>query len=247
MDDDFPNIGRRINCFPDLASSWRRGRFEGVKGTKKIKLLSIFILVLSMRLFFYIFFNPYAQAYFSGSINLPSSEVIDPMAKIGKSMLPNEGKPDKICQDGKIDIDFQREFELGGEDIGILLAGYPIQEMAGKICEGDQSVGAFLIGIAKKESDWGKHSPQKNGRNCYNYWGFKGSYNLTESGYSCFDSPDQAVEIVGGKIKELINKNINTPERMVVWKCGSSCSGHDPLSVRKWISDVSKYYYQFSS
>ena len=123
-----------------------------------------------------------------------------------------------------------------------LIADSPLKEMLPFIAECDEETAAFLIAIAKKESDFGKHSPKKGGRDCFNYWGYRGIYNQTASGYSCFDSPEQAVEVVGGRIRELIEKKINTAEKMVVWKCGSTCAGHDPVSVRKWISDVALYY-----
>ena len=104
---------------------------------------------------------------------------------------------------------------------------------------------ADLVAIAKKESNWWKYSPQKDGKSCYNYWGYRGSYNQTRSGYSCFDSPKQAVDEVGGRMAELIDQEINTPQKMVVWKCGRICSAHDPYSVNKWIQDVDLYYNKF--
>ncbi|MFA5899091.1 MAG: hypothetical protein WC829_08255 [Hyphomicrobium sp.] len=122
-----------------------------------------------------------------------------------------------------------------------LVVGHPIEEMLPYIAKCDSETAIFLIAIAKKESDWGEHSPKKEGKNCYNYWGYRGTYNQTDSGYSCFDSPEQAIEVVGRRIGELLAKNIDTPQKMVVWKCGSSCAGHDPASVRKWISDVALY------
>ena len=128
-----------------------------------------------------------------------------------------------------------------------ILAGYPMQEMTSEIAKKDKDVSAFLIAIAKKESNWGKHSPQKNGKSCYNYWGYRGSYNATDSGYSCFDNPTQAISVVGGRIEDLINQTIDTPEKMVVWKCGRSCSWDNPTAVKKWISDVSLYYHKINS
>jgi len=114
--------------------------------------------------------------------------------------------------------------------------------MAPYLAKEDGQTASFLIAIAKKESNWGKHSPQKSGRDCYNYWGYKDGYKQTESGYSCFDSPEQAIETVGGRIDNLIGKKIDTPAEMVVWKCGSSCAGHDSQDVKKWIADVGLYY-----
>lgn len=131
------------------------------------------------------------------------------------------------------------------KDIKKLVAGHPIERMAPYISHQNKDVAAYLVAIAKKESNWGKYSPQKDGKSCYNYWGYRGTYNQTASGYSCFDSPRQAIRVVGGRISELINQNIDTPGEMIVWKCGASCSGHDPASVNKWIQDVGLYYRKF--
>jgi len=128
--------------------------------------------------------------------------------------------------------------------IGKMVAGQPIAEMTPYIAKKDKNVAAYLVAIAKKESNWGKFAPQKDNKDCHNYWGYRGAYNQTASGYSCFDSPEQAVDVVGRRISDLVNKNIDTPKAMALaWKCGWDCSGHDPASVTKWVSDVS-YYYQ---
>ena len=104
-------------------------------------------------------------------------------------------------------------------------------------------VAAYLVGIAKKESSWGSASPSKDGKTCYNYWGYKGAGSREMAlGYGCFGSPEEAVKIVGARISKLLNQNLDSPARMVVWKCGSSCAGQDSAGVQKWISDVSIYY-----
>jgi len=124
-----------------------------------------------------------------------------------------------------------------------LTLGYPIEEMAPYISRKDRISAAFLVAIAKKESNWGKRSPQKDGKNCYNYWGYRGTYNQTDSGYSCFDNPEQAVEAVGKRIKELVEKKVDTPAKMVlIWKCGGDCSRHSFFSVKKWEWDVGFYF-----
>lgn len=143
-----------------------------------------------------------------------------------------------------------KSFEVkkqGSEIYSDMLSGSPMEDMVPAISKKNKEVASFLIAIAKKESDWGKHSPSKDGRDCFNYWGYRGTYNQTDSGYSCFDNPEQAVETVGGRIQELIDRDINTPERMIIWKCGSSCAGHDPHSVKKWIADISLYYKKLNS
>jgi hypothetical protein len=127
--------------------------------------------------------------------------------------------------------------------ISQMVSGHPIREMAPFIAEKDKDVAAYLVAIAKKESNWGKFSPKKGNKNCYNYWGYRGTYNQTKSGYSCFDSPQQAVDVVGKRISDLVDKEVDTPKGMALaWKCGWDCSGHDPASVTKWVSDVSYYY-----
>lgn len=123
-----------------------------------------------------------------------------------------------------------------------MVGNRPLADMIPYIFKQDRKTAIFLVAIAKKESDWGKYSPKKGRKECYNYWGFRGTYNQTTSGYSCFDSEEQAVEIVGRRINELIRNGADTPEKMVVWKCGKNCSGHSDQSVQKWISDVDFYY-----
>jgi flagellum-specific peptidoglycan hydrolase FlgJ len=175
-----------------------------------------------------------------------SLDPADPFQKIEKSESLNPKDFQKndtglaenaLSEKDKTDKDQERERAYQS-----LVSGHPIEAMVSFIAECDQETASFLIAIAKKESNWGIHSPKKDGRDCYNYWGYKGSYNQTKSGYSCFDSPEQAIEVVGGRIKKLIGQKIDTPGKMVVWKCGSSCAGHGSGDVQKWISDVSKYY-----
>lgn len=122
-----------------------------------------------------------------------------------------------------------------------LVSDQPIRKMIPFISMRDNTTASFLVAIAKKESNWGKFSPKKDGKECYNYWGYRGTYNQTKSGYSCFDSPEQAVDVVGNRIDELVAQEIDTPEEMVVWKCGRSCSSHSAYSVQKWIQDVDLY------
>ncbi len=125
-----------------------------------------------------------------------------------------------------------------------MVKGYPIEQMVPFIVEKDTKVAAFLIGIAKKESNWGKRSPKKNGKDCFNYWGYRDPDNTEGSdNHSCFSSPKEAVDIVSKRIENLINqKKLNTPADMIIWKCGFSCKDHSQESVRKWINDVGFYF-----
>jgi hypothetical protein len=110
------------------------------------------------------------------------------------------------------------------------------------ISKRDEKVAAFLVGIAKKESSFGSASPSKDGKTCYNYWGYKGSAGRgTGMGYACFASAEEAVRIVGDRIETLVGKQRNTPSRMVdTWKCGVSCA-KDP-GAPGWVSTVALYF-----
>lgn len=138
--------------------------------------------------------------------------------------------------------DFRFRMLLSG-----MLRDEPMEVMVPYLAQRDQETAAFLVSIARKESSWGEHAPSKDGIDCFNYWGYKGMGSRGAGmGYACFASPEEAVETVGNRIAELVHeRNLNSPERLIVWKCGSSCAGHSPESVAKWISDVRGVYSRF--
>ncbi|TXH08279.1 MAG: hypothetical protein E6Q06_00335 [Candidatus Moraniibacteriota bacterium] len=125
-----------------------------------------------------------------------------------------------------------------------LVKGYPIEDMLPYILEKDRIVAAFLIGIGKKESNWGKRVPVLDGQDCFNYWGYRGVRRLMGTGgHTCFNSRKDAVDTVALRIESLIySSKIDTPAKMIIWKCGYSCDGHSRESVRKWIADVDMYF-----
>jgi len=134
--------------------------------------------------------------------------------------------------------------------IKTMTKGYPIEKMAPEIARQDKIVAAFLVGIAKKESDWGKHVPVLEGKDCYNYWGFRAQREkMGTGGHTCFDSRSDAVTSVAKRIKNIIEKEkIKTPEGMVtVWKCGYDCSWDSPGAVKKWVKDVDGYFDEVDS
>lgn len=141
------------------------------------------------------------------------------------------------------DVEASKKEELEKKILS-MVKGYPIEKMVPYIMEKDQIVAAFLIGIAKKESGWGKHIPVLKGQDCYNYWGYRGKRKLMGTGgHTCFNSPEDAVDTVAKRIEWLINnKKLDTPAKMVIWKCGSACNKDDQAAVRKWISDVNLYF-----
>ncbi|MCX6761476.1 MAG: hypothetical protein NTY33_01325 [Candidatus Moranbacteria bacterium] len=229
------------------------------KGIGKPNIRGKMTLILAMGLFFSVYFQenstlatsvkadlevmPDASINSIDAIYEPSLLKFDPMEKVKNSVEKIElekqkEQQEKSAQERK-DTEPKNDQEQKYQD---LVSGSPLEEMLPFIAKCDNETASFLIAIAKKESDFGKYAPQKDGRDCFNYWGYRGTYNQTDSGYSCFDSPEQAIAMVGERIRELLDKKIDTAEKMVVWKCGSSCAGHDPAGVRKWISDVALYY-----
>ena len=146
---------------------------------------------------------------------------------------------------GLIEKQKKDEYE---QEIREMVKGYPIEKMIPYIMEKDKTVAAFLIGIAKKESNWGKRVPVLNGRDCYNYWGYRGIRKLMGTGgHTCFNSRQDAVDTVAGRLEFLIsNHKLDTPAKMIIWKCGSACHKDDQAAVRKWISDVDMYFDKLS-
>ncbi|MCK9378945.1 MAG: hypothetical protein M0P97_02260 [Candidatus Moranbacteria bacterium] len=137
------------------------------------------------------------------------------------------------------------EKEKTEKEIEEMVKGYPIEKMLPYILEQDRIVAAFLISIAKKESNWGKRVPTLDGQDCYNYWGYRGQRRLMGTGgHTCFNSRKDAVDTVAKRIKWLVeNKKLNTPEKMIIWKCGSDCDATGGQeAARKWISDVNMYF-----
>ncbi len=202
-----------------------------IRGKGKLKMLKKIFLTATWGMFFLVYFN----------INMPvisASDNFDARKTTFFKFDPMEKIKNKLKKPVPVDNLKNNQEKIYRE----LIANSPLEEMIPFMLDCDSETTAFLIAIAKKESDWGRHAPKKAGNDCFNYWGYRGTYNQTISGYSCFDSPEQAIAVVGERIKELLNKKINTAEKMVIWKCGSDCSKHDPISVRKWISDVAVYY-----
>ena len=174
--------------------------------------------------------------------DLPQASIADPtfelykIEELCKKAEKKELKKPRIPEDPQV-LALQEELEK-------ILTDTPMEEMIEPISKQDRTVAAFLVGIAFKESKFGVYSPKKNGTDCYNYWGFKGKTNTVAGGYSCFSSPQEAVSVVGASLEKFaLQQNRNTPAKMTIWKCGSSCATHTPESVAKWISDVAIYFY----
>jgi hypothetical protein len=130
------------------------------------------------------------------------------------------------------------------KDLSILVKGHPIEMMIPYIAKKDRVTAAYLIGIAKKESNWGKRHPALAGQDCYNYWGFRAQRErMGSGGHTCFDSPREAVDVVSRRIAEIIERNdAQSAHDMLVWKCGSDCSvTGGQRDADKWALDVDFY------
>lgn len=156
----------------------------------------------------------------------------------------NEINITKLTESAK---DFDVEKETLREDIAKIVKGTPMAAMVNSIAEKDRLVAAFIVGIAMKESKFGVYSPHIGGRDCFNYWGLKAGGKTTAGGYTCFNSPDEAVSVVGKTVEKMIARGVRSPAQAISWKCGSSCAGHGAENVRKWIVDVGINFYKIKS
>jgi hypothetical protein len=232
----------------DKAKNWIEGRIQTVSKNKKISII-IILIILSGCFFYNQLISVFPQCFaddYKLEGKLPQEKKL---VAANFSDLPADSQKELskkiLSSNNMLDIDNSeksRKNEMK-KQIYQLVGNSPIKDMVPSIIKLDGRVAAFVIGIAKKESDWGKHAPTQSGKTCYNYWGYKGFGSRGVSmGYACFGSPEEAVNIVGKRIEKLVFNNINEPRKMLVWKCGSSCAGHDPAGVQKWVSDVSLYY-----
>lgn len=230
------------------AKDWIEGRIHSVLKDNKISII-IFLIIIS-GFFFYnqllgVFPHFFADSYDVKGYILDEKDWIAGIVETNASDAKKIEREKSYLIKNEIVIENEEEGVDNSTEIQLrqMVGSAPIEEMIPSITKLDRRVAAFVVGIAKKESDWGRHAPTQGGETCYNYWGYKGVGSRgTSTGYACFGSPEEAVETIGTRIGSLVSKNINEPRKMLVWKCGSSCAGHDPAGVQKWVSDVSLYY-----
>jgi hypothetical protein len=128
-----------------------------------------------------------------------------------------------------------------------MVTGYPIEKMVPRIAEKNPVVAAFMISIARQESEWGKHVPLYQGEDCWNYWGWRGKNPVGTGGHTCFLSPEDAVDTVAKRLEFLVgNQKLNTPAKMIIWKCGD-CSWDNQRDMQRWINTVNKYFQKFDT
>ncbi len=182
--------------------------------------------------------------YLGGGVFADEKKPVEEVPEKVANVVVDDYNPD---QDVFFEYFSQAADEEYEKNIREMVKGYPIEEMVPYILTKDRLTAAFLIGIAKKESNWGKRVPVLNGQDCYNYWGYRGIRRMMGTGgHTCFNSREDAVDTVAKRLDRLIHsEQLNTPEKLVVWKCGFSCQGHSRESVKKWISDVDMYYSKF--
>lgn len=200
----------------------------------KRNILPVLILITGSILFYYSNSPYYSYNHKNNSLNINESEKNLDIANSTKVLMINEAEATSLDEDI---LTIKKSEEMRNK-INELVKDTPMEAMVDDIVKRDKIVAAFLLGIGMKESKYGIYSPKKDGNDCYNYWGYRGKENKTASGYSCFDSPEHAVQVVGDRIEELVGYGRDTPEKMIVWKCGYSCEGHGEESVKKWIADV---------
>ncbi|OGI25545.1 MAG: hypothetical protein A3J76_05665 [Candidatus Moranbacteria bacterium RBG_13_45_13] len=195
---------------------------------------------------------------FAKEFSIPNNLPIEDSSKLNLVGFENHPSAGKTCLvDGKNIINseklaeasknFDKEKEELKTDIASIVKNTPMAAMVDSISEKDRTVAAFIVGIAMKESKFGVYSPKVAGRDCYNYWGFKGGGKTVAGGYTCFSSPEDAVEAVGKRIEKMVAKGVRNPAQAISWKCGSSCAGHGAENVRKWIADVGVNFYKINS
>lgn len=206
----------------------------------------VLLIGLAGYLVFYQYFNWSALA--EEQVPGPAMALDDGLPKIApaESIMQESGLRCGLDDAGKKDIlagKYSLDQLVIKENIKNLVGDKPMESMIDEIATRNPETASYLVAIAKHESNLGKFSPKKDGKDCFNYWGFRGTYNQTQSGYSCFDTPSQAVDVVGNRIQALTDiENITTPEQMLIWKCGGSCAGHDPADVQRWKDDVDFYF-----
>lgn len=210
----------------------------------------LFLMTLSFSFFIQKDVNEKIAYELTNAQNEAIQQTTRTQAKVLGKITERESKKSEEELDTFV-LDTLKQFEkVKQEDLEVeinkIVDGSPMKKMTPLIAKLDNRVAAFMVAIAKKESNLGRRVPVLNGEDCFNYWGYRGiRERMGSGGHTCFDSPKDAVETVSRRIGDLVQADIDTPQEMVIWKCGSSCAGHSDYSVEKWISDVEMYYEKF--
>lgn len=235
---------------------WSRIWDEGIRSfglSKAWNVSIVFSVILGM------FFMTMLYRYLGQNVSAREKGLVANAKPAVSEVLGDEDSKEKKEEEERITQELLAEYqellkkgkekEEIADKIREMTKGYPIEKMADEIAKKDKVIAAFLVGIAMKESTWGKHVPVLDGEDCYNYWGYRGKRaRMGTGGHTCFDSRKDAVDTVSKRLEFLVNnEKITTPEKMVtIWKCGYDCSWDNKQAVQKWISDVDKYFDKFN-
>ncbi len=246
--DEYFSLKERYASFGNYIYDLVNGSVRGMSLAKawNISLIGsiIFGMFLMTMIYRYLGQGASARAKESKALEIQTAEV-RPSEIEEKERLSEEEYVARLLEEYKNNA--QEEIE---EKMMEMVKGYPIEKMVPEIAKKDQTTAAFLIAIAKKESNWGKRVPVLNGEDCYNYWGYRGiRKKMGTGGHTCFDSRKDAVDTVSKRIDFLVSeRNLNTPAKMVIWKCGSDCKATGgQAAANKWISDVELYFKRLDS
>ena len=240
------------NYIRDLISGGTRG--IGFMRMGNLSLITSIIFGMFLMTLVYRYFGPGVQAKeIKGSIGVQQTEQQEMERVLGETITKEDQKQAALQKDeytAKVLAEAAKNNEQSAFEAKIrsMVKGYPIEQMVPEIAKKDPTVAAFMIGIARKESSWGVHVPVLNGEDCYNYWGYRGQRDrMGTGGHTCFDSAKDAVDTVAKRIDFLVsNKKLDTPDKMVIWKCGSSCAATGgQAAANKWIQDVDYYFQKF--
>ncbi|HPN55025.1 MAG TPA: hypothetical protein PLB52_03815 [Candidatus Moranbacteria bacterium] len=232
LNDSINNVSKGFFGHLSLARAWN------------LSIVGSILFGMMMMTFVYRYLGQGASAQQAVYVNTAQNEQTAQKGKVLGAEFGNDDVEEFTRQYLEIEkIENEQALE---KEIRKMVKGYPIEKMAPFIAKKDRKVAAFIVSIAKKESDWGKHVPVLNGQDCYNYWGYRGiRKRMGTGGHTCFDSPQDAVDTVAKRIQTLVEKHGNTtPAKMVEpWKCGYDCEATGGrAAANKWISDVAKYF-----
>lgn len=244
---NFESISERYADFGQYIRDFFSNSVQGVTAVRMWNLSIVSSLIFGMFLMTMIY------RYLGQGASAGEKTIINPVVReqiLGEETTADEKKMQEELADKILAEHDEAAREAAQKDtfegkLRAMVKGYPIEKMVPDIARQDKIVAAFLIGMAKKESDWGRHAPVLDGKDCKNYWGFRAKREkMGTGGHTCFDSNSDAVMTVSRRIKNIIeNEKIKTPQGMVtVWKCGYDCSWDSPSAVKKWVSDVDGYF-----
>lgn len=245
------NLKRHYGHFRDSALALANGSRE------KLTLVRVWNLSIVGAVIFGMFMMTMIYRYLGQSVSaqIQSGQTASQQQLAAETDGKVMGVSDQKDEDLQIDAKYFTQL-LGPEEmsqaqlekeIRTMVKGYPIEKMAPLIAQQDRTVAAFLVGIARQESSWGVHVPTYQGQDCYNYWGYRGKNPIGTGGHTCFASPEDAVNTVAKRLEFLVkSQQRNTPEKMILWKCGD-CSWDNQRDMQRWISSVSTYFHKLNT